>query len=261
LIRRILVIARREWLEQARQPAMLAVVAFLFLAIGGLVFAALALIDLVLRDPNALEDVATWFPFLGADPEGALESAAAGVIAVGNWLIFTQFLGIAAVLAGHAVLHDRQTGTLPFLLLAPVSRAELLAGKILGALGAPLAAYVFVTGATSALAALLPVASVAPDRLPPSPAWLIAFFFGGPAWALFVGAVCAVVSTLAHDVRTAQQVVWFVMFFATFGCGYLLAGLLPLGAGAMLLVAASGLSAAVGAVAIGTQVISRDLSR
>jgi hypothetical protein len=89
----------------------------------------------------------------------------------------------------------------------------------------------------------------------------VAFFFGGPAWALFIAAVCAIVSTLARDVRTAQQVVWLIMFFATFALGYLLAGLLPLGAGAQLLVAAAGLCATVFAVALGTQVVSRDLSR
>ncbi len=261
MIARVWVIARREWLEQLRQPAMLGAIGFLFLAIGALVTGALGLLDLVVRDPDAIAEISRWLPAGDVAPEENLRGIAAAVIGVGNWLIFTQFLGIAAVLAGHAILHDKQMNTLPFLLLAPVSRAELLLGKVLGALGAPLVLYVAVTGVASLVAAQLPIAEASASRLPPSPAWLVAFFIGGPAWAMFISTMCAIVSTLARDVRTAQQVVWFIMFFATFACGYLLAGLLSMGVGAQLLVAGAGICATVGAVAFGPQVISRDLAR
>jgi hypothetical protein len=51
------------------------------------------------------------------------------------------------------------------------------------------------------------------------------------------------------------------MFFATFGCGYLLAGLMPDGAGVQAVVAGMGAVATLGALFAGSQVISRDLSR
>lgn len=254
-------IARREWLEQARQPAMLAVIAALFVAIGGLVDVALWLLDATARRPAWRDGLATWAPALGLDPDGVVPAVAGGVVGIANWLVFTQFLGITAVLAGHVVLHDRQTGALPFLLLAPVRRAELLAGKVLGAIGPSLVLYVVVSGAATAIAASFEVTAPHRDRLPPSPAFLVAFLAGGPVWSAFVATLCAIVSSVARDVRTAQQAVWFVMFFATFACGFLLAALLPEGVAVQLAVAGLGAVATAGALLVGSRVISRDLGR
>jgi ABC-type transport system involved in multi-copper enzyme maturation permease subunit len=261
VIRRVLLIARREWLEQLRQPWMIAVITALFSAIGLLVLAALGLLDHIARHPELEVALTTWLPFGSDDPEALVAGLASGTVGLSNWLVFTQFLGIVAVLAGHSVLHDHQTHTLPFLLLAPVSRAELLLGKILGALGWPFALYVFVSGGAAMAAAALPVTSGLEDRLPPAPAWMIAFLVGGPLWAMVVAALCAIVSTLSRDVRTAQQAVWFVMFFATFVCGYLLAVLVPEGPLVQAAVAAVGAFATWGAVTAGSQIISRDLRR
>jgi ABC-type Na+ efflux pump permease subunit len=161
-----------------------------------------------------------------------VETFAGFVVGASTWLVFTQLLGIVAVMAGHAVLHDRQVGTLPFLLLAPVRRIELLTGKVLGVLLPPLVPYALVSGSAAAYASTLSVAQPHLALLPPSPAWMLAFLVGGP-----------------------------IMFFATFGCGYLLAGLMPDGAGVQAVVAGMGAVATLGALFAGSQVISRDLSR
>lgn len=261
MIRRILLIARREWLEQLRQPWMLVVITSLFSAIGLLVISALVLLNHIRGDPELARELVFWLPFGAEDPEGLVDGLAAGTVSLSNWLIFTQFLGIVAVLAGHSVLHDHQSHTLPFLLLAPVSRGELLLGKVLGALGLPFALYVFVSGGASMAAAQLQITEPLSDRLPPAPGWMIAFLVGGPLWAMVVASLCAIVSTLSRDVRTAQQAVWFVMFFATFVCGYLLAVLVPEGVIVQLAVAAVGLAATWGAITVGSQIISRDLRR
>jgi len=261
MIRRVLLIARREWLEQLRQPWMIAVITALFTAIGLLVLAALYLLDHVGAHPELAAQLTTWLPFGSDDPEALVQGLAAGTVAMSNWLVFTQFLGIVAVLAGHSVLHDQQTHALPFLLLAPVSRSELLFGKVLGAIGWPFVLYVFVSGGAAIAAAQLDVTADLRDRLPPAAAWMIAFFVGGPLWAMVVAALCAIVSTLSRDVRTAQQAVWFVMFFATFVCGYLLAVLVPEGPVVQLAVAAVGAFATWGAIATGSQIIRRDLRR
>lgn len=261
MIRRILLIARREWLEQVRQPWMIAVIFGLFAAIGLLVVTALALLNHVGHHPEMAAQLVRWFPTSGTDPQRLIAGLVTATVSLSNWLIFTQFLGIVAVLAGHSVLHDQQVHTLPFLLLAPISRAELLAGKVLGALGLPFMLYVFVSGSASLLAAFLPVTATVADRLPPSPAWTVAFLFGGPLWAMVVAAMCAIVSTLSRDVRTAQQAVWFVMFFATFVCGYLLAVLVPRGVLVQLAVAVAGGLCAWGIVVAGSQIVSRDLPR
>ena len=253
----ILHIARREWLEQIRQPWMLAASAALFLAIAIVVIAALGTLDWVAGHAGMSEQMTAW---IGADQD-AVGLIVATLVSVANWLIFTQFLGITAVLAGHAILHDRERGTLPFLLLAPIGRIELLAGKVLGAVGPSYALYAVVNGAATAIIALLPVSAAAADRLPPSLAWFIAFFVGAPLWAAFVSTIAAIVSSVATDVRTAQQVVWLVMFFATFLCGFLLAALLPQGAIVELAVAGFGAIATIAALWTGSQLMRRDLGR
>jgi energy-coupling factor transporter ATP-binding protein EcfA2 len=258
---RILRIARREWLEQGRQPAMLSVIAALFLAIALLVVTALVLLDLVAASDDLTAALASWMPAVGMDGYAAVEALAGSVVGASNWLLFTQFLGITAVQAGHTVLHDRQCGALPFLLLAPIRRIELLFGKVLGAMGPPTALYLLLSGAASALAASLDVTAAHADRLPPAPAWFVAFFLGGPIWGAFIATLCAIVSGLAEDVRTAQQGVWFLMFFATFACGFLLAGLLPQGPAVQAAVALLGLAATTGAQLVGSRMLSRDLGR
>ena len=71
----------------------------------------------------------------------------------------------------------------------------------------------------------------------------------------------ATLSAMARDVRTAQQGVWFVMFPATLSAGYLLAGRMADGPVVQLVVAALALVLAGAALLVGSQVISRDLSR
>jgi ABC-type Na+ efflux pump permease subunit len=261
MIGRVMHIARREWREQLRQPAMLSVVTALFVAIAFIVVSALVILDAIAARPERSEALGAWFPSFTSDTSSAVETFAGFVVGASTWLVFTQLLGIVAVMAGHAVLHDRQVGTLPFLLLAPVRRIELLTGKVLGVLLPPLVPYVVVSGSAAAYASTLAVAQPHLALLPPNPAWMVAFLIGGPIWAAFVATLCAIVSSVSHDVRTAQQVVWFVMFFATFGCGYLLAGLMPDGAGVQAVVAGMGAVATLGALFAGSQVISRDLSR
>lgn len=260
-MRRILHIARREWLEQRRQPAMLAIIATLDAVVAGLALASMLIVQNIASRPVMTARFHAALPTLGATPEDVIGNLVSTIVPITNWLIFTQFLGIAAVLAGHSVLHDRQVNTLPFLLLAPVRRLELLTGKVIGSIGMPFLLYVFFSGGACAILATLPVAADFADVLPPSPAWLVAFFLGGPAWAAAIGAVCAVISTLSRDVRTAQQGVWLIVLIAQFACGLMLTVMLSEGAVVQLGVAAGGLFCALAVLWVGSQVISRDLAR
>ena len=90
---------------------------------------------------------------------------------IGVWLFAVV---IAAVLAGHSVLHDRQSGTLTFLLLAPVRRTELLLGKVLGAIGPSFAMYLVISGGATVLASTFAITEPYAVRLPPSPPFLVA---------------------------------------------------------------------------------------
>jgi len=257
---RILHIARREWVEQVRQPAMLAVMFTLFALVAGVVLAGLGVLEIISADPRKIVGLAA---MLGGEVEGeAALQGMAGLFVVGyNFLMLSQFLGISAVLAGHAVLHDRQCGTLTFLLLAPVSRAELLVGKVFGAMGPAFLFYFVVSGSTWFAISLLSVSDAFPVFTPASSAWWVAFLVGGPLWSAFISTVCTIVSSLAHDVRTAQQVVWFVVFFGTLLCGFLLTNALPSGLAMQVFVAVIGGAGALGSMVVGSLIIQRDLGR
>ena len=100
-----------------------------------------------------------------------------------------------------------------------------------------MALYMLISGVGSLLASQFAVAADHAVYLPANPAWWVAFMLGGPLCALFVGTLCTIVSCLSHDVRTAQQGVWFVVFFATLICGTALT---------------NGLASGVGTVAVGS---------
>lgn len=256
---RALWVARREWLEQGRQPAMIGVIAATWAVIAGLVVASVFVLDLGLAAAGRGElDALVGLP---GPPEPLLRGMAATAVAAGQFLMTTQLLGLVGVLAGHALLHDRQLGTLPFLLLAPLRRGELLVGKVLGALALPLLGHQLAAWACFSLVSRWDVASELGHRLPGSTVFAVVTSVGTPAWAAALAAACALVSASARDVRTAQQSVWFILLFATLGVGGLLVGLMDQGAGVQLGVAAVGAGSAAGLLAAGGQLLSRDLGR
>ncbi len=255
----ILHIARREWRETARHPALLAVCGTLLTLIAGLTLFALLLLDLLTRDPAQLHTLAG---VLGgeANATGFLDNATVATLTAFDFLIFSQYLGFVGVMAGHSLLHDRQVGTLPFLLLAPIRRRTLLAGKVLGALGPLTLLYLLVSGLGGLATLALPITANHPSLGPASMGWWVALLASGPAWAAFVATTCAVVSSLARDVRLAQQGVWFVVFFVQLLVAFLITG--ALGSVASQLVAtALGLIATALALFAGSAVLSRDLGR
>ena len=258
---RVWLIARREWLEQVRQPSMLASFAVLLSLVGGLFFLILGMFDLVAGTPAKMELFQRNLDAAGVKGGVSLEAFTGVVVNFYNFMSFTQVLGISAMLAGHAILHDRTHHTLPFLFLAPVRRAELLAGKVLGATGLPLAGSILINGLIGLACAALDITATYDDRLPPAPGWIVGFLFAGPAWTLCVATLCAIVSSFARDVRTAQQGVWVIVFFATITCGVAINALVPAGAIAEGILAILGIGAAGVALAGGSMLLSRELTR
>ena len=99
MIPRILHIARREWLEQRRQPVMLGVIASLYGAVGAMVLVALGAMQFLTNDPERLNVFAV---LVGAeaDPAASVDTLVGSAVGMFSFLVFTQFLGIASVLAG-----------------------------------------------------------------------------------------------------------------------------------------------------------------
>jgi ABC-type multidrug transport system ATPase subunit/ABC-type transport system involved in multi-copper enzyme maturation permease subunit len=247
-------IVRREILEQRRQPAMLAVIGLLFLLVTGLPIALLIGVEQMVADPQI---AATLAELSGVSAEAALQPLRDGLLQTAAFLAISQLFGVSAVLAGQSILHERQHATLPFLLLAPVRRAELLLGKIAGAFCWAIAMYSVIT--------ILSFGGHATLRGGESPvdigAWLVALAVGAPAWAFAVSAAGVCVSAAARDVRTAQQSVWFIVFLATLGPATWMTATLSWGFEAQCLQATTAVALAGLLLSAGTALLRRDLSR
>lgn len=240
MIRRILHVARREWLENTRQPAMIATMGGLLLVVCALALWQLSVLDGLAEDAVQSRAFAFWSRVAGLSLEDPVHDLAALCVYVLDYLTFSQLLGMTAVIAGHVGIHDRLCGTSPFLLLAPIRRGELVAGKILGALALPFVLYALIGGTSCAIAASFPVAEGMSAYLPPAAGWWFAFVVAGPAWTVFVGTLCVVISTRARDVRTAQQASWFLVFFATLALSPLVVNAMDWGLTAQLVLTGIG---------------------
>ena len=192
---------------------------------------------------------------------GTFDDIVLSVVHVANLTNATQLMIFTSILCGHAVLHDRQCGTLAFLLLAPLTRAQLLVAKVIGAMVIPTGIYA-TAGLLMVLAPrALKVTEPAADLLPFSGGWTVGFLLATPIWSFVIGALCAIVSSIARDVRTAQMVTSIVVYFTSVGLGAAIVAAIPEGAVAQLGLSIVGVFAAAATVMIGSSVISRDLSR
>lgn len=256
---RILLVARREVLETLRQRWLLVNLTTVLGVVAAACLALLTLTDWVLADPSRSADLTYWTDVAGFRVDDPGPTLASSTVLLLQALVFNQLMSMTAVMAGHAGIHDRQCGTLPFLLLAPIRRVELLAGKVLGSLAVPFAIYVLVGGSASVLAAAHPSAATSTALLPPSPGWAMGFLVAAPIWALATGTLCTLVSAVAIDVRTAQQAAWAVVFFTTFALSPLLVALVPAGPLAVLPLVAGGAVATAVLLAWGAWRLGRSL--
>ena len=128
-----------------------------------------------------------------------------------QYFLFQQFLIVfllmpitgAMALASHAVIGEKQARTLEPLLATPLTTAELLVAKALGALAPTLA----ISAASLAIyfGAIALFAEPGVMRAMIAPRTLLLVGFVGPAAALVALQVAIVVSARVNDARTAQQ--------------------------------------------------------
>jgi ABC-type Na+ efflux pump permease subunit len=164
-------------------------------------------------------------------------------------------------MSGTSVLHDRECGTMPFLMLAPVTRRKLLLGKLAGAMAIPLVFHLLFVGASSLLLGRLELLAPFAQKFGASPAWWIAFLVGAPASAAFVGALGTVISALSSDIRTSMQYTSFFIGLLSLGIGFVLVD--GISSGVTLQIAyASGCSVAAALILLfGAWLISKDVTR
>ncbi|MCA9494341.1 MAG: hypothetical protein KC621_30655, partial [Myxococcales bacterium] len=125
----------------------------------------------------------------------------------------------------------------------------------------PTLAYASVNLAAGSVESLMPITAGAAQWLPSSLGWWLAMLLGGPSWALWVGTICAAISSLAQDVREAQQATWFVVFFASLVAGGMLTWSIDAGSVEQLAVALLALAGAATALSAGSALLSRDVRR
>lgn len=252
MIARIWLVASREALENRRQPVMLLTMTALFVLICTAMLTGLWMLEGIHHQPEGDRVLRYWAELAGA-PSASSSADLATFLTLGLQLLcFSQLLGMTAVIAGHLGIHDKLCGTLPFLLLSPIRRGELLTGKILGALVWPFLIYLILGLSSSGVAVTFDVTHQATAYLPTSPAWWVGYLWSTPAWTLWIATLCVLASLHAPDVRTAQQVSWFIVFFATMLLGPLLVNTLPAGPTFQFSLGVAGLLLTAGTLAAGT---------
>jgi len=254
-MKRFLRIARTEVLEHRRQPWMLFILAANY-ALVICVFGALFLVfDGASSQPETLAPFKQQLAGLGVELGTVLQLATSAF----QSLSFTNLSLYVAIMSGTSVLHDRECGTMPFLMLAPVTRPQLLAGKLAGAMAIPLVLHFVFVGASSLVLGRLESLAPYASKFGASPAWWVAFLVGAPASAAFVGALGTVISALSRDVRTSMQYTSFFIGLLSLGIGSVLVDGIPRGVTLQVAYAGGCVVATALTLLLGARLISKDL--
>jgi ABC-type transport system involved in multi-copper enzyme maturation permease subunit len=255
-MKRFLRIARTEVLEHRRQPWMIFILAANY-ALWICIFGALFLvIDRVSGRPETLARLKKQMAGYGVDLTAFMKFA----ISTFGSLCFTNLPLYVAIMSGTSVLHDRECGTMPFLMLAPVTRRMLLAGKLAGAMAIPLVFHLLFVGTSSILLGRLESLAPFAQKLGASPAWWLAFLVGAPASAAFVGALGTVISALSSDMRTSMQYTSFFIGLLSLGIGIVLVDGISKGMVLQLVFAGGCIAATALTLLFGARLISKDVT-
>ena len=123
-MKRFVRIARTEVLEHRRQPWMIFILAanyILWISIFGALF---VVIERISNRPQALAMLSQQMAAFGVELDAFLQLATSTF----GSLCFTNLPLYVAIMCGTSVLHDRESGTMPFLML-PGPMDALTAGR------------------------------------------------------------------------------------------------------------------------------------
>ncbi|MBN2495444.1 MAG: ABC transporter permease subunit [Deltaproteobacteria bacterium] len=255
-MRSVFRIARTEVLEHRRQPWMIFILAAnyaLWISIFGILF---LILDGIASRPESLAALEQQLKGFGIGLDALLQLATSTF----GSLCFTNLPLFVAIMSGTSVLHDRDCGSMPFLMLAPLTRRQLLMGKLAGAMAIPLCFHLLFVGTSSILLGRLGLLAPYAHKLGASPAWWIAFLVGAPASAAFVGALGTVISALSRDMRTSMQYTSFFIGLLSLGIGFVLVDGIPEGAVLQLGYAGGCMLACALILLFGAHLISRDVT-
>jgi ABC-type transport system involved in multi-copper enzyme maturation permease subunit len=255
-------VAATEFLEQRRQPWMIVAILANYLFVGALVIFIAAVFDLMASNPQLGKMVAAQDPQIaGLATKAGAEAFIANMMPNLVSFMFGIAFAIVALSSAYSVLHDRNEGTLPFLMLAPLSRFELLLGKVVGALILPVAFHFVINGAVFGITSTFAIMDASAELLGGTAAWWVAFAINVPLGTLFMGALAVIFSALSPDARTSYQLINFVLAIGSIILGYVV--LFGVQGGLVLsFVITVGLGlGAVATLAFGSMLMSRDYVR
>ncbi|MEZ4459119.1 MAG: ABC transporter permease subunit [bacterium] len=260
-MKRVMLVAKTEMLEQRRQVSMLGVMLANYLLWNVAFLAVLVTLNASRDNPQAMALITSQALSLGiCDGESALN----GMVRLSNStfgaVMFTTMPLFVAILSGYSVLNDRQNSTIPFLMLAPLSRYQLVLGKLLGAMGIPYAMHVVCVGVTTMIAGKMAVMEPFQAQFGGSPAWWVAFLLGTPASGFLVGSLGTVISGLSKDVRTSMQYTSFAIGILSLAFGHILFDRITSGVGVQLGFAIGAVLGGIVILFVGSKIISRDLA-
>lgn len=262
-------VARTEILEHRRQPWMLLVLVLNYLLWTVVPTVLLTMLDTVASNPATRDILHQQLATAGlAGGEDALRTVLGLLVSTVMSILLTNLPLFVAIMSGYSVLHDRDQATLPFLMLAPVSRSKLLGGKLLGAMAFPVVLHLVFVGLATLLLSRLSVLAPFSHQLGGSGAWWVAYLVGTPAAAVLVGALGTVISGLSRDVRTSMQFTSFFIGLLSLAFGFVLVDSIPApdptGAtsGVAVQIAFAVVSVLLGLATLvaGAKIISRDIN-
>lgn len=249
-MRCILLIARREVKDHIRQPSII-IGAIGFYLLVELLFASIFGIVSSQIDNPAVQQL------LGGKTPDALAAELVG--AYNSYVVFEP-AALAGLLGGHAFINDRERGTLPFLLLTPVSRVQLLVGKVLGCALVALSIHVLIGGVQTWALSRFELAQMASQLLPFSLSWVIGFLAGTTAWTLASAALAVILGAVIKDIRGSLAFGSLLGFVLTtppiFAVGFTMDDTLLAS-----MVALAGFAFTAVLIVVGQFLIKRDLSR
>jgi ABC-2 type transport system permease protein len=197
----VFTVVRRELLEIARNRTLLAAI-----VLPPILLVAIPILVTALGARNSLPpDVVA--NLVAARPEwaGLSPRQVADAFGLQQTLLFFLLMPatIPLAIASYSIVGEKQTRSLEAVIAAPISTAELLAGKAIAAV-APAVVTVWL-----AYAALIVVAGVALGtelaRIVIDPTWLATVFVLGPAIGLLSVVIGMAISSRVNDPRAAQQ--------------------------------------------------------
>lgn len=260
-MKRVLLVVKTEVLEQRRQPAMLLVMASNYLLWNLIFIAVLVFLNSTRENPQVMSMLDKRVLEMGiCNGESALNTLVKLTSMNFGAILFTTMSVFSAYMSAYSVLNDRLSNTMPFLMLAPLSRYQLLLGKVLGATAIPFLMHLGFVGFTTFAVRSLEIMAPFSESWGGSPAWWVAFLVGAPAASFFVGSLGTVISGLSKDVRTSMQSTSFAIGLLSLAFSYLLIEQIKSGVAVQIMVALGGFLGGFLILLVGSKVISRDIA-